>query len=63
MVVEASGNTTSCGRLDKEGGAMWIIDSRKKFWAFIAAWAAAAVLWMVASWAAIEAYMRRRDEK
>jgi len=41
---------------------MWIIDSKGKFWVFIAAWAAATVLWLAGSWAAIEAYMRRRKE-
>jgi hypothetical protein len=44
-----------------EAGRMWIIDSRGKFWGFIAALCAAAAFWMAASRAAIQAYMRRRD--
>lgn len=40
---------------------MWIIDSRKKFWGFIAGVLAAGALWFAASRAAIEAFMRRRE--
>lgn len=33
---------------------MWIIDSKGKFWSFLAAIAAAGVVWMIAAHKAIE---------